>query len=896
MESAGATNPKILVVGEAPGSEEDYKGVPFVGPSGQLLREVLAEAGFDLNSDIRFTNIVRCRPPDNKLSAKAIKACKDFAWEDIKAYKPEMVFLMGNSPLDGILGEKGISNWNGIIVHKKFAEIGDLTFVPLYHPAYILRDASHTDEWLEAIIKATDSKIGETDLGETDFELIYPSTMNELYEMEKYLNQYEWMSYDTETHHKGNALDAFAEDSAIVSVSFGAGEKAYAVPLFHPEAPWSESQFPEVIDIITSLLESHSGSIIGHNLKFDMIWTAKTLGYWTKPGGDSMLISHMLDSVPGERHGLKRLAGIHLGMYEYNEKLEDYTRIHPEANPKRGGSYAFVPWEILREYGALDAKATLLLHDKLYNKLSKVQRDLYHGLIIPATEALSQVQFNGLKVDKKIARRYTAIYTNAQKKAYEVLLKDPKVKRLVKDHQAYLDTIVIGKRKRQIFTFNPGSSQQLCELYFDYYHIPPVYEREAGGKPKKNPTTKAETYKHMESKYPILKKTRYWKLLSKMLSTYLRPASTSKWTSDDDYVHTTFNQTGTVTSRLSSSDPVNLQNIPTKDKEPGTLLETLPIKNIFTHTDWIDYFDNEVLEGDLYNDDFDSGAIVNADYSGMELRCFASVAKCNLMIAIHKSGLDFHKMVAGLSKHMLNQDDVMHAVENKIELAKVIEVIPREVRYVYKWTNWTILFGGDEHTLHHLYDVPLDDAKETIRIYLDTFPEVKETQDTIKAFAHDNGYVESPFGRREYLPRINDYRDPKGVAKSEREAVNMPIQSTASDTVVSALVLIHRELKRRGWVSRICNEVHDSIMGDCPRHEIIPYTMLVKDMMENVKAYAKIEMPKVNFDWLICPLKADIEIGTHYGSTIDFDDWIKEYGHDTDTYQAQAYHYGITTH
>jgi len=422
------------------------------------------------------------------------------------------------------------------------------------------------------------------------------------------------------------------------------------------------------------------------------------------------------------------------------------------------------------------------------------------------------------------------------------------------------------------------------------YRIPPVYDKDPKtGRPKDKPTTSAKVYKNLVDRWSILEKVRYWKLLSKMLSTYLIPATTSQWLSADGYVHTNFNQAGTVTSRLSSSDPVNLQNIPTPEKEPGTLLAYLPVKNIFTHTDWEFNAHHEGVNSTIY----DKGALVVADYSGMELRVFASLAKCQTMIDIHRSGLDFHRMIAAMSKRLLTKDDVQHAVENQVEIQKVLDTISKEVRYVYKWTNWTILFGGSEYTLQHLYNIPLDEGKKSIKMYFDIFPEVPEFQAKIIESTQINGYVESPYGRREYLPYINDSDNGRRM-RSEREAVNMPVQSGASDTLVAALILVDRELIRRDMRTRLCNEVHDSLMGDCSRNEIVQCSSLIKDMMMNITTYGKVEMPHLDFDWLICPLDVDVEIGTHYGSCIDYNDWLKEYGNEYDRIQENTYKQGLS--
>lgn len=861
MRPSGSATPEILIVGESPGEEESKAGKPFVGRSGQLLREVLTELDVDVNNQVQFTNVVRCRPPENKITPQAIKACTPFVIEEVLNTTAKIVLLMGNTPLHAILGESGITNWNGVMVNKVFGE-KEMTFLPLYHPAYILRDITRMDEWLGAMTKVVDGN--ETKVTKFDRRII--KTLDEIKEMERYLTTFEEISFDTET----SRLDAFSNDSFIISASFAAGVRSFSYPIQHPDHWWADDDFAEVCDITKRILESHSGHVICHNAKFDLMHIYAYLGAWFDIGGDTMLQSHLIDSRPGI-HGLKHLAGIYLGMYEYERDLMEYRKAHRDADVAKGGSYANVPMDILLPYGAMDAEATLMLHPILFDKLSAEQKVFYKDVVIPASTALARVQCNGFKVDKYVADRYMRIYSFSANDALEDINNDKKVKKLVAARQAKLNEawVVKSRGKQHIYSFNPGSSLQLLDLYDNYCHIPIRTTKE------KRPTTAGAAYRDIEDKYPILFKIRRYKLFTKMLSTYLRPLAQGVATSSDDKVHTTFNQHGTVTGRLSSSQPMNLQNIPTPEKEPGTLLETLPIKNCFTHVDWWDVlYGNDVDAADIIGDDFDTGALVGGDFSGMELRVFASLAKCQTMIDIHNSGQDFHKCVAALSKHMITKDDLRNAAD--LDLSPVLNKISKAMRYVYKWTSWTLLYGGDEYTLHRLYGVPLADAKETLEIYYDVFPEVLDFKEYTAESARENGYIESPFGRRIWLPRIND-RDTKMRNADERAAVNAPVQSGASDTLTIALTILDIEMRKQGYYSKIVNTVHDSIVGDCPRFEIVKFGLLCKDVMENVATYAKTYMPNVPFDWLICPLKADIEVGTHYGNKMDFEDWRKRY-------------------
>ena len=831
---------RVLVVGEAPGSEEDDKGVPFVGISGQFLRNVLEDV-FGLDN-VAFTNVVRCRPPDNKITKKAIDHCKKFVMDDISIIDPEIVLLMGNSPLSGVLGQTGISRWNGVVVKKD-----DRKYVPLYHPAFILRDASHMDEWLEAIISIEDD-----DKEEYIYKHIFPKTIEDLYEMKKVLCDADSISYDVET----NMLKPYNDDAKIISFSFACEGKAYAFPFLHPKSWWTDDELDKVVSIVSVILAHHFRGIIGHNIKFDQMWTYATLGVWFEASSDSMIISHLLDSRGGI-HGLKRLAGINLGMFQYDSELDAYKKAHKEADPERGGSYANIPLNILLPYGAKDAEATLRLEKLLKDKITDKQRILLEQLIMPASDELCIMQCNGFPIDKHIARRYSIIYRSASNRALVDIRSDKKVKKLSKDRQIVLDGEIVGtRRKRKVFKFNPGSPDQLSELYFRRYNIPVLAVSPKTGKP----STTYKAYKHLEGEFRILGKVRLYKLLGKMLSTYIEPACNGAWTSDDGKARTTFNLHTVVTGRTSSSDPVNFQNIPVPEKEPNTLLADLPIKNLFVTS-----HRKELPNGKVKY----KGRLVSVDYSGMELRCFASLSHCMNMIRIIELGKDVHSCVAIMSMTGKLPDEITQ---------EEIKTLPKPVRYVYKWTNWTLLYGGSWHTLHRMYNVPEDEAKETVRLYYGIFPEVLEYKKRCIDFALDNGYIESPFGRREYLPYI-DSSDNKKRARAERECVNMPVQSGAGDTLLAAMVMVACEMRKTGLVgTKLVNEVHDSLVADCPDKEIVPYARLAKRVMENVKDYSKEYMPGIDWSWLIAPLQADVEVGTHYGTEIDFDEWLKENG------------------
>jgi DNA polymerase-1 len=262
---------------------------------------------------------------------------------------------------------------------------------------------------------------------------------------------------------------------------------------------------------------------------------------------------------------------------------------------------------------------------------------------------------------------------------------------------------------------------------------------------------------------------------------------------------------------------------------------------------------------------YGDGVVMSSDFSGMELRVFASLANCQPMIDIHKSGKDFHSCVA------------LRAITGKpiSDITREeIKSLATAVRYKYKWTNWTLLFGGGAETLHHLYDMPYNEAEQMVADYFEAFPEVKEFQEDCVKQAEDFGYIESPYGRREHLYYINDYDRQKRNA-DRRAAMNMPVQSGASDTLLLALIIVDDKLSNIGARTKLVNTVHDSIVLDVPKDEILPVAKMVKDVMENVVMYAKEYMPDIDMSWLKCPLKADVDVGSHYGSMISIEEWEK---------------------
>jgi len=824
----------ILVVGEAPGADEDGVGVPFVGKSGQLLRSVMDDLGL-LNYNYTFTNVLHCRPPNNaKPTVAQIKYCLPLLKKELEQLQPQVVVILGNTPLKALLGESGITGWRGTHL-----ELDDVTYAPTYHPAYILRNSSMAATWIEDLDKVGDLLGGSPrDSHLTGYNITRVDGLMGMTCVMDAILQADIIAIDTESNLGVNPYEQGTRPF-IVSVAMGNPFKR----------AWSIDVNNATHNLLQVLFTSNVPKVL-HNAKYDDL---VVYAHWgvdiDNIVGDSMLLSHILNPVRG-RHGLKQLAGRHLGMYEYDRKLTSYMAEHKEADPSKGGDFSLIPADVVHQYAALDAIATLELHNVLYEELDKLglaMVSLYEQLIIPASAALGHMERSGVALDQRVIRRYIKLYRLIRDEQLDYILSDPNVVAYCTERNnvlnaEYATKLRAGRRVKppKPFTFNPNSSYHMRDVLFgkDYLNLKPT-ARTATGKA----STGWVAIKCYMEDVEFLQHYHYCKLLGKMLNTYLVPAS-GDWVDVDGKVRSTYLLHGTETGRLSSRHP-NLQNIPTPEKEPGTILARFPVKNIFTYSFGRD-------------NGSEQGCLMAVDYSGMELRTMTSVSGCDGMARAFEEGKDVHSVVTCALFHY--EYDKFIVRKNAGDADAIAH------RYRAKWVNWTLLYGGSAFTLVKLYGIEKSEATKLVNLYYGMFPEVLDYRKNMLAFARLHGYVESKFGRRRYVPYIND-RDKSMRAEAERAAINMPIQSAASDVLLCSLVVIDKMMQDYSFKSKLVNTVHDSIMFDVFPGELDHLCLMVKDVMENITTdYGSEYFPDLDFTWFTCPLVADFEVGTHYGS------------------------------
>jgi DNA polymerase-1 len=276
-------------------------------------------------------------------------------------------------------------------------------------------------------------------------------------------------------------------------------------------------------------------------------------------------------------------------------------------------------------------------------------------------------------------------------------------------------------------------------------------------------------------------------------------------------VHTSFNQTGTSTGRISSSDP-NLQNIPIRTEEGRE------VRRAFVAGDGC--------------------VLLAADYSQIELRIMAHIADAAELKEAFERGLDIHASTAATI------------------LGIPVEEVTPDRRRLAKAINFGLAYGQTAFGLSRQTGLGRSEAQEFIDRYFEKYPGVQEYIHDMKELAAERGYVETLLGRRRYFPNLARMRGPDR-SRAEREAINMPIQGTAADIIKIAMIDLQRELDARKLESRALLQIHDELLLEVPRGELDEAAALVREVMEAVTHDERINLSvhldvdvKVGENWL----------------------------------------------
>ena len=331
---------------------------------------------------------------------------------------------------------------------------------------------------------------------------------------------------------------------------------------------------------------------------------------------------------------------------------------------------------------------------------------------------------------------------------------------------------------------NVSSPKQVGDVLFGKLQLDPKAKPNARGQYSTDETTLLE----IADRHPIVDEILEFRAAKKLLSTYIEPFP-GYISPRDGRIHTTFNQALTATGRLSSSNP-NLQNIPIRT-ERGRGIRAAFVPGT------------------------PEGLIMSADYSQIELRIMAHLSGDEHLCAAFREGVDVHSTTAA-----------------KIFGVPVAEVTPEQRRKA-KTTNFGIMYGISSFGLAQRLRIGRKEAKTLIDDYFASFPAIRGFIESCTVFARENGYAETLFGRRRYIPDINS-NNATVRALAERNAVNAPIQGTAADIIKLAMIEVDRRMTEKKMQSRMVLQIHDELMFDVVPSEAEELKALVVDAMEHV--------------------------------------------------------------
>ena len=430
---------------------------------------------------------------------------------------------------------------------------------------------------------------------------------------------------------------------------------------------------------------------------------------------------------------------------------------------------------------AAQTAALWQLYPLMAAKLRDAQLEkLYREVELPLVDVLIDMEKEGVRIDVEALQEYSRQLT---------------AERVEIEEKVY---VMAGER------FNIGSPKQLGEVLYEKMKVTDKPPRTA----TKQYSTAEDVLTKLSDKHPIIPLILDYRSVTKLVGTYLdsfpkliNPAT--------GRLHTVYNQTVTATGRLSSSSP-NLQNIPIRTERGRE------IRRAFVARD-ADHL------------------LLAADYSQIELRIIASLAKDRHMLEAFANGFDIHAATAAKIYH--------------IPMAEVTKDQRRNAKSV----NFGIVYGISAFGLSEQLGIPRKEAAALIDEYFAQYPDIRRFIDESVASAHECGYAQTLLGRRRYLPDINS-RNASARSFAERNAVNMPIQGTSADMIKLAMVNIHRCLTRQNLRTKMILQVHDELVFDLYR----PEEALVRQIVAREMKQA-LPLPGI-----------DIEVGIDVG-----DNWLE---------------------
>ena len=594
----------------------------------------------------------------------------------------------------------------------------------------------------------------------TDYSVV--DTKEKLEALVAELSGAECFAFDTET----TGLDPMKAELVGLSFSTAPG-KGWYVPVAHQEG--EQLPLEEVLPALRPVLESPSMGKTAHNANYDLTVLANHGVKVANVDFDTMVAAHLMGR---KAIGLKNLA-----LQVLDVEMEEITGLI--GTGRKQITFDKTPIDRAAVYSAKDSDVTGRLRTFFDPQLKRAGIwELFTDVEMALVPVLVDMQRNGIGLN--VGSLHEMSRDLAQ--------------HLRRVEQAIYDSVG--------HTVNINSPQQLSDLLFNELQLPKTKRTKTGGY-----TTDAGALEGLRGAHPVIDGVLEYRQLSKIKSTYVDslPELINPRTGR---IHTSYNQTGSSTGRVSSSDP-NLQNIPVRTELGRQVRRAFVAENV---PEW---------------------TLVSADYSQIELRVLAHLSQDAALLEAFNGGEDIHSATGAL----------MYDVP--------IENVTSDMRRISKVLNFGVIYGLSPFGISQQTEFSPDEGQKFIDNYFSKYPGIRDYLDSVKQQAREDGYVSTPLGRRRYIPEIHasNFNVRQGA---ERAAVNMPIQGGAADIMKLAMIKVHKKLNESGLRTRLLLQVHDELMFEAPMDEVDAVTDLALEEMSNAMDMS-------------VPLKVDVKTGHNWG-------------------------------
>ena len=573
----------------------------------------------------------------------------------------------------------------------------------------------------------------------------------------------------------GTARDPMRADLAGLAIAVAPGAASYlpfahrppADILAHAEVTNLPPPSSPALQSLAALLGDPAVAKVGHDLKYGWLVLRRAGVELRGAGFDTMIASFMIE--PGRRsHGLDELALEHFQL-----RLRPFEDLVGKGRDER--SFADVAVPEAADWCGAAADYALRLRERFVPTLADHRLERLFGEVeMPLVGVLADMEWEGIGIDRgHFARLASEMRTE------------------------------LGALERRICdeagtSFNLNSTPQLRHVLFEKLQLPVLKKGKTGA------STDAEVLEELAGQgHAVPRLLLEYREIAKLLSTYLDvlPSEVNPATGR---IHTSFNQIGAATGRLSSSDP-NLQNIPVRSARGEAIRRGFVPRP--------------------------GHRFVVADYSQIELRLLAHLSGDPAFVDAFLAGGDIHRQTAALI------------------FGVAPDAVTPEMRARAKTINFATIYGQGPHALARQLNIPYEDARRFIDDYFARFAGVRTWLDGTVAAARSRGWVETIFGRRRYIPELRD-KNFNIRAFGERTATNSPLQGSAADLIKMAMIAVSTALRTR-YRARLLLQVHDELLVEAPEAEAEAVARLVRDSMEQAAT-------------LRVPLVATVGIGTNW--------------------------------